>query len=71
MMLVAGELGAMPLQEYVEEIEVPEGVVVEIEGSSRIRVKGKLGQVMKDLSHANVKLELASNKILVKLDGEG
>lgn len=71
MMLVAGELGAMPLQEYVEEIEVPEGVVVEIEGSSRIRVKGKLGQVMKDLSHANVKLELASNKILVKLMGRG
>ena len=71
MMLVAGELGAMPLQEYVEEIEVPEGVVVEIEGSSRIRVKGKLGQVVKDLSHANVKLELASNKILVKLVGRG
>ena len=71
MMLAAGESGAMPLQEYVEEIEVPEGVVVEIEGSSRIRVKGKLGQVMKDLSHANVKLELASNKIFVKLVGRG
>jgi large subunit ribosomal protein L6 len=61
----------MPLQEYVEEIEVPEGVVVEIEGSSRIKVKGKLGQVAKDLSHANAKLELASNKILVKLVGRG
>jgi len=64
-------LGAMPLQEYVEEIEVPDGVVVEIEGSSRIRVKGKLGQVVKDLSHANVRLEVASNKILVKLVGRG
>lgn len=71
MMLVAGELGAMPLQEYVEEIEVPEGVEVRIEGSSRISVKGRLGQVTKDLSHANVRLEVASNKILVKLVGRG
>lgn len=71
MMLMAGELGAMPLQEYVEEIEVPEGVEVKIEGSSRISVRGRLGQVTKDLSHANVKLELASNKILVRLVGRG
>ena len=71
MMLVAGELGAMPLREYVEEIEVPEGVEVRIEGSSRISVKGRLGQVTKDLSHANVRLEVASNKILVKLVGRG
>jgi large subunit ribosomal protein L6 len=61
----------MLLQEYVEEVEIPEGVVVEIEGSSKIRVKGKLGQVAKDLSHVNVKLELVSNKILVKLMGRG
>ncbi|MEM4021723.1 MAG: hypothetical protein QXI18_05060, partial [Nitrososphaerota archaeon] len=67
MILVAGEWGTMPLQEYVEEIEVPEGVEVRIEGSSRISVKGRLGQVTKDLSHANVRLEVASNKILVKL----
>ncbi|MEM2846015.1 MAG: 50S ribosomal protein L6 [Nitrososphaerota archaeon] len=61
----------MPLREYVEEIEVPEGVEVRIEGSSRISVKGRLGQVTKDLSHANVRLEVASNKILVKLVGRG
>lgn len=71
MILVAGEWGTMPLQEYVEEIEVPEGVEVRIEGSSRISVKGRLGQVTKDLSHANVRLEVASNKILVKLVGRG
>ncbi len=71
MILVAGEWGAMPLQEYVEEIEVPEGVEVRIEGSSRISVKGRLGQVTKDLSHANVRLEVTSNKILVKLVGRG
>lgn len=71
MMLTVGELGAMPLQEYVEEIEVPEDVTVEIEGSSRIRVRGRLGQVSKDLSHANVKLELASNKIIVRFVGRG
>lgn len=71
MMITAGELGAMPLREYVEEIEVPEGVEVRIEGSSRISVKGRLGQVTRDLSHANVRLEVASNKILVKLVGRG
>lgn len=69
MLLTVGELGAMPLREHVEEIEVPEGVEVKIEGSSRISVKGRLGQLTKDLSHANVRLELASNKILVKLVG--
>ncbi len=70
-MLAAGESGTMPSHEHVVEVEIPEGVEVEIEDSSKIRVKGRLGQIIKDLSHTNVKLELASNKILAKLVGRG
>jgi len=61
----------MPLREYVEEVEVPEGVEVQIRDSARIWVKGRLGELEKDLSHANVKLELDSNKVIVKFLGKG
>lgn len=71
MALTSNRVAEMPLKEYMEEVEVPEGVEVELEGSSRIRVKGRLGELVKDLSYANAKLELASNKILVKIIGRG
>jgi len=61
----------MPLKEYVEEVEIPEGVEVQVRGSAKIWVKGKLGELEKDLSHANVKLEVNSNKVIVKLLGKG
>ena len=61
----------MPLKEYVEEVEIPEGVEVQIRDSAKIWVKGKLGELEKDLSHANVKLEVNSNKVIVKLLGKG
>ena len=65
------EAKLMPLREYVEEVEIPEGVEVKIGNSARIRVKGKLGELEKDLSHANVKLEVDSGKVVVKLLGRG
>jgi len=71
MALTSNRVAEMPLKEYVEEVEVPEGVEVELEGSSKIRVKGKLGELVKDLSHANAKLELASDKVLIKIIGKG
>lgn len=71
MTLASGRVAEMPLKEYLEEVEVPEEVEVKLEGSSRIRVKGKLGELVKDFSHANAKLELASNKILIKIVGRG
>jgi len=61
----------MPLREYVEEVEIPEGVEVKIGDSARIWVKGKLGELEKDLSHANVRLEVDSGKVIVKLLGRG
>ncbi len=71
MTLMSSGVGVMPLKEYVEEVEIPEGVKVELEGSSRIRVKGKLGELAKDLSHANAKLEVVSNKVVIKVLGKG
>ena len=67
----SNEAWVMGLKEYVEEVEVPEGGEVKIEGSSKIRVKGRLGELVKDLGHANAKLELASNKVLIKILGKG
>ena len=61
----------MPLREYVEEVEIPEGVEVEIVGPARIRVKGRLGEIEKDLSHANVRLEAGSGKVVIRLLGRG
>ena len=71
MVFNSNEAWVMALKEYVEEVEVPEGVEVKIEGSSKIRVKGRLGELVKDLGHANAKLELASNKVLIKILGKG
>ena len=65
------EAKLMPLKEYVEEVEIPEGVEVEVKDSARIRVKGELGELERDLSHANVKLEVDSGKVIVKLLGRG
>jgi len=65
------EVETMPLREFVEEVDVPEGVEVQILDSSRIRVRGRLGEVEKDLSHANVKLEVDSNKVVIKFLGKG
>ena len=71
MALASNRVAEMPLKEYVEEVEVPEGVEVKLEGSSKIRVRGKLGELVKDLSHANARLELTSGKILIKVVGRG
>jgi len=65
------EVISMPLKEYVKEVKIPEGVEVHVEPPAKIRVKGRLGELEKDLSHAAVKLELDSGKVLVKFLGKG
>jgi len=61
----------MVLKEYVEEVEIPEGVEVEVKAPARIKVKGRLGELEKDLTHMGVELELADGKIIVKFYGKG
>jgi len=49
-----------------EEVEVPEGVEIKIDGK-RVRVKGKLGEVEKDFSHAKrILLSLEDRKVVVE-----
>ncbi|MDW8021716.1 MAG: 50S ribosomal protein L6 [Nitrososphaerota archaeon] len=61
----------MALKEYVEEVAIPDGVEVHVEPPAKIKVKGRLGELEKDFSHAAVNLELDSGKILVKFLGKG
>ena len=59
------------LQENIERVEIPEGVEVEIQPPAKIRVKGRLGELTKDLLHMGVKLEKEDNAVVVKLYGKG
>lgn len=47
------------------EIEIPEGIEVEINGGL-VKVKGKGGEVVKELSNPNIKMNKEGNKILIK-----
>ena len=59
------------LQENVEKVEIPDGVDVEVEPPAKIRVKGKLGELFKDLTHMGVELKKEGNAVVVKLYGKG
>ncbi len=59
------------LQENIVKVEVPEGVEVEIRPPAFIKVKGRLGEVVKDLSHMGVRLEKEDGSVVVKLYGKG
>ena len=65
------EAASRSIKEYVREVEIPDGVEVQVEKPAKIRVKGKLGELEKDLSHAGVTLELDSGKVVVKFLGKG
>ncbi|MDI9620057.1 MAG: 50S ribosomal protein L6 [Candidatus Nezhaarchaeota archaeon] len=49
----------------VEEIELPENVEVKVEGEGKVLVKGPLGTLVKDFSHAKVVINVDSSKLLV------
>jgi large subunit ribosomal protein L6 len=50
---------------FKEEIEVPKGVTVSLEGGHHIRVKGPQGDITKDFSHIRgIKVAVESNKVV-------
>lgn len=55
----------------IKEIEVPEGVQVEVSSPAIIKVKGRLGELVNNLSHTGAKIELDGRKILIKYPGRG
>ena len=49
---------------YKEEIEIPEGVKVTLDGNHHITVKGPNGKITKDFSHVRgIKVSIEGNKI--------
>jgi large subunit ribosomal protein L6 len=51
-------------REIKVEIEIPEGITIEI--GELVKVKGKAGEVTKNLSNPNVKISKDGNKIVLK-----
>ncbi|MEN2974751.1 MAG: 50S ribosomal protein L6 [Candidatus Caldarchaeales archaeon] len=59
----------MPLM--VEELVVPEGVQVEVTPPAIVKVRGRLGELVNDLSHTRTKIELEGEKIKIRFLGKG
>jgi len=58
----------MPIDAWVrEEVEIPEGVTVEINGSL-VKVKGPKGEVERELSYPGVKIFTEDGKVVVYKD---
>jgi large subunit ribosomal protein L6 len=50
---------------FKEELEIPKGVEVSLEGGHNIRVKGKNGDITKDFSHVRgIKVSIENKKII-------
>jgi len=50
---------------YKEELEIPEGVKVTLDGNHHITVKGPNGKITKDFSHVRgIKVSIEGNKII-------
>jgi len=50
---------------YKEELEIPEGVKVTLDGNHHITVKGPNGKITKDFSHVRgIKVSIEENKII-------
>lgn len=52
-------------KEIKAEIEIPEGITVQIDGAI-VKIKGKTGEVSKKLFNPNVKINNQDNKIIIK-----
>ncbi len=59
------------LQENVGRVEVPGDVEVEVSPPAQVRVKGRLGELVKDLSHMGVRLEKEDGAVVIRLYGKG
>lgn len=55
----------------VREVEIPEGVQVEVSSPAIIKVKGRLGELISNLSHTGARIELDGRKIVIKCPGKG
>jgi len=64
-------ISGMPLPEIVEKVEVPDEVEVSITPPAKIRVKGKLGELERDLTHMGIKLELDGKDVVIRFRGKG
>ena len=50
---------------YKDELEIPEGVEVSLEGNHHIKVKGPNGEITKDFSHIRgIKVSLDDRKLI-------
>ncbi|MFX1278362.1 MAG: 50S ribosomal protein L6 [Promethearchaeota archaeon] len=50
---------------FKEELDIPEGVKVTLEGGHHIRVKGPEGDIIKDFSHVRgIKVAIEKNKVI-------
>ncbi len=52
-------------KEIKAEIEIPEGITIEIDGGI-VKVKGKAGEVVKKLFNPNIKISKENSKIILK-----
>ena len=58
----------MPVDAWVrEEVEIPEGITVEIEGNL-VKVKGPKGEIDRELSYPGFKLFTEDNKVVIYKD---
>ena len=50
---------------FKEEVEIPKGVTVTLEGGHQIRVRGPNGDIIKDFSHVRgIKVAIKDNKVI-------
>lgn len=54
---------------YQETVEIPEGVAVKMDGP-KISVKGRLGEVSRELSHLHVAMVTEGGKIVVRTESD-
>lgn len=55
----------------VEEVPIPDDVQVEVTPPASVKVRGRLGELVNDLSHTRAMIEIGDGKILIKCQGRG
>ncbi|NIP67512.1 50S ribosomal protein L6 [Candidatus Bathyarchaeota archaeon] len=55
----------MQVAKVVKELEIPEGVEVDLEGR-RVTVKGEKGTLVRDFSHAPISIQLEGDKVKIQ-----
>lgn len=55
----------MKVKEYCEEVEVPEGIEIKLEGN-KISLKGEKGETFRDFRHPKIQVEIKDSKVSFK-----